>query len=97
MKTNDLVDRWFRDSSGRMVIAQFPNLPLFIWGFAWALDIMIETKAQSLSTGLNWLGFFALCYWAWLEITQGVNRFRKALGWAVILLSGSSRLIQLIN
>ena len=28
---NTLVDKTFRDSNGRIVLAQMPNLPLIVW------------------------------------------------------------------
>ena len=87
---NELVYAFFKDKQGRIVLFQFPNLPLIVW-FATLLG------AKVVSTGnvhdlLNLLSFSALFFWAWLEAFYGVNYFRRALGLIVIIYSIRSHL-----
>jgi hypothetical protein len=78
-----LFDRTFRDSDGNIAIAQAPNLPILVWLGATALQLLpVAGKAQ---TGLSLIAFGALFTWAWLEIFEGVNYFRQALGLIVLI------------
>jgi hypothetical protein len=88
-----IVDRWFRTESGEIVIAQFPNWPLIVWAAAVLLEKLVPTDPAILTQILSGLGFLALAYWSWLEITEGVNPFRKALGTVVLLVSVASRVM----
>ena len=82
--------RFFRDAEGRIVIAQFPNWPLWVW-----LGATILEEALASGTGLSLarlISFAAIVYWAYLEIVSGVNPFRKYLGGFVLLFVLFSRL-----
>jgi hypothetical protein len=73
-----LFDRIFRDSEGRIVIAQMPNLPVSVGLVAIALQFIFSgTQLQML---LILVGFGALFTWAWQELFSGVNYFRRTLG-----------------
>jgi hypothetical protein len=65
--------RWlFEDrSTGRIVIAQWPNVPLWVWIVASLLRWRLVATA-------------GLLVWAVLEVAKGVNPFRRALGAIVI-------------
>jgi len=78
-----LFDRTFRDDQGNIVLAQPPNLPILVWGAASLLQLLITSG--KLHTGLVWVAFGALFTWAWLEVFQGVNYFRRALGVVVLI------------
>ncbi len=78
-----LFDRTFRDDNGNIVLAQPPNLPILVWGAASLLQ-RIGTSGK-FHTGLVWVAFGALFTWAWLEVFQGVNYFRRALGLVVLI------------
>ena len=78
-----LFDRTFRDSEGNIVIAQFPNLPLIVWGVATLLQLL--PTSGKIHTGLDLIAFGSLFTWAWQELFDGVNYFRRALG-AVVLI-----------
>jgi hypothetical protein len=73
-----LFDKLFRDSSGEIVIAQMPNLPIVIWAVASLLKIVYKTGRINL--GLDILAFVSLFVWAIQELFQGVNYFRRGLG-----------------
>jgi hypothetical protein len=60
-------------------IAQFPNPPLIIG--------LVALGARYLATGvvadvLAAVGYVFIAIWAYLELTAGVNMFRRALGLA---------------
>lgn len=87
---NTLLNRTFRDSDGNIVIAQMPNLPLIVWIAATLLNLIPTTG--NIHTGLDALAFGSLFTWAWQELFQGVNYFRRALGLVVLLGAIASRL-----
>jgi hypothetical protein len=72
--------RWlFEDrSTGRLVVAQWPNIPLWVWIVASLLRWHLVATA-------------ALVVWAVLEVAKGVNPFRRGLG-ALVLLAQLARL-----
>lgn len=75
---NQLFDKLFRGSSGEVIIAQTPNLPIVIWGVASLLKIVYKTGKVNL--GLDIIAFSSLFVWAVQELFQGVNYFRRSLG-----------------
>lgn len=81
--TNTVFDRTFRDSQGTVVIAQPPNPPLWTWLIATLLKLVAPPGV--IQSGLEAIAFGALFTWAWLELFDGVNYFRRALG-AIVLL-----------
>ncbi len=80
---NTLFDQVFRDSEGRIVLAQMPNLTLIVWIVASSLKIVFTTGKINL--GLDLIAFGSLFTWAWEELFQGVNYFRRALGLLVLI------------
>jgi hypothetical protein len=80
---NSLLDKTFRDSEGNIVIAQPPNLPLLVGVTATFLKLIV--KSGNIHTGLDAIGFGFLFTWAWLELSEGVNYFRRALGGLVLV------------
>lgn len=83
MMENTLVDKTFRDGNGKIVIAQMPNLPLIVWIVASLLSLIFTSGKTN--TVLDLLANGSLFTWAWLELFQGVNYFRRALGLAVLI------------
>ncbi len=78
-----LFDRTFRDSEGKIVLAQTPNLPLLVWLAATLLQLI--PTSGNIVTGLDLVAFGSLFTWAWQELFQGVNYFRRALGLVVLV------------
>ena len=80
------VFNWlFRDRrTGAITIAQFPNLPLWIFigavGVRWVLD-----PDGILRTVVDAVGAIALGWWAADEVLRGVNPFRRMLGATVLV------------
>ena len=79
-----VVDWWFRSrETGRITVAQFPNLSLGIYVVAWATRKVLG-PAGTLDTILAVVASAALLWWAFDEIIRGVNPFRRVLGGAVL-------------
>ncbi len=78
-----LFDRTFRDHEGKIAIAQMPNLPLLV-GVSATLLQLLPLKG-TLQTGVDLVAFGALFTWAWQELFEGVNYFRRALGFVVLV------------
>lgn len=58
-------------------IAQFPNPPLIIALLAFALRWVTP---ESWTNALSAVGYVFLGVWAYLELAEGVNAFRRLLG-----------------
>jgi|SRR6478672_12234334 len=82
-KPTTLFDRIFRDSEGNVVIAQMPNPPL-ITGLA-ATFLQLIFPSGNIQPALYLVGFGALFTWAWQELFEGINYFRRALGLIVLV------------
>ncbi|MDF0556749.1 hypothetical protein [Kamptonema sp. UHCC 0994] len=87
---NTLFDKVFRDSEGKIVLAQMPNPPLIVWIVASLLKLILTTGKINL--GLDLIAFGSLFTWAWEELFQGVNYFRRALGLLVLIALIASKL-----
>jgi hypothetical protein len=85
-----LTNAWnwlFRDRrTGRIVIMQWPNIPL------WIFIAARVANAVSAHTAFRVVGTAALFVWAVLEVARGVNPFRRGLG-AVVLVAQLAALI----
>ncbi len=82
-KDNTFFNRTFRDSEGKIVIAQMPNLPLLVGLAAIALQLVLPSSRFQM--GADLVAFGALFTWAWQELFAGVNYFRRALGLIVLV------------
>lgn len=89
--TRTLWDKTVKDSHGRIILWQKPNLPLTVWFLAYLTNKIINTGDAATAIGL--LSFGALFTWAWLELFQGVNYLRKGLGLVVIIFIVAERVI----
>jgi hypothetical protein len=88
---NTLFDKIFRDSNGNIVVGQMPNLPIIVWGVATLLKL-IFTSSQ-INIVLDAVAFGSLFTWAWGELFQGVNYFRRTLGLIVLIGVIASRIL----
>ncbi len=78
---------FFRDAQGRIVIAQWPNYPLWI-----AIVCFFLTRLSIIGF---WGLIISLLYWSFLEIVSGVNSWRRFLGF-VVALSQFLKLLKLL-
>jgi hypothetical protein len=60
-----------------------PNLPLIVWIVANLLALFFTNG--KINTVLVLLADGSLFTWAWMELFQGVNYFRRLLGLAVFI------------
>jgi hypothetical protein len=67
----------------RFPIVQFPNLPLIIAFLAGAAGRLLDGSAHSYATSVSYL---AVTIWAYEELANGVNWFRRLLGLAFVIL-----------
>ena len=78
------VSRFFRNpESGDVVVAQMPNIPLWLFLAATAARSLRHPKGAA-GTGISIVVGVSLAVWAVLEIARGESPFRRALG-AVVL------------
>lgn len=85
MSTSEVWDRFWKDKHGKVVLWQNPNIPLWTWIIATALTYLLPTgKPQDIA---KIIAFGAIFAWSWLEISSGVNYFRRTLGLIVLILS----------
>ena len=78
--------RFFENpETGRVVIAQPPNLPLAIFIAATAVRLIVRPEGD-LGTATSVIGTGALAWWAADEILRGDSPFRRVLG-AVVLVA----------
>jgi len=77
-KEPTLFDRIFRDPEGKIVIFQMPNLPILVGSTAALLQSILPSG--EIQTVSSLVAFGALFTWAWQELFEGVNYFRRSLG-----------------
>jgi hypothetical protein len=88
---NTLLDQVFRDASGKLVLIQPPNLLIMVWLGSTLLK-MVFTMGR-INIGFDAVAFGALFAWAWEELFQGVNYFRRGLGLLVLVATIVSRIV----
>ena len=80
---NTFFNQVFRDDEGKIVLGQPPNLLIIVWITVTLLKMIFATG--KINTGLEVIAFGTLFTWAWEELFQGVNYFRRALGFIVLI------------
>jgi len=71
------LSNFFKDNHGRIVILQWPNIPLWIAIICFFLHMVPLPFIRTIS---YWGMTVALLYWSYLEIISGVSPFRRFLG-----------------
>ena len=67
------------------MLAQWPNIPLWV-----ALDAALVMMLEPVGSAYRIASIVAhtsLMYWAYLELTEGVNYFRRTLGGVVLVVA----------
>lgn len=82
-KNTFLVTNFFKDDTGRIVIWQSPNVPLYGWAIFKILSLVVAS--EHLRSGSSQLSTAFLFVWSYLEVTKGVNVFRRLLGTVVLV------------
>ena len=81
-KTNSFTDKCFKDKDGRVILIQRPNLPLIVWFIGLMASKLVSIGIVHDLASI--ISFGAIFTWAWLELFQGVNYFRRVLGLVVM-------------
>ncbi len=78
---------FFKDKKGQVVCFQAPNSPLIGWFVCTILNFLWSNNQPKVHYLFGMLSFAFIFTWAWLEITSGVNYFRRTLGLLVLILA----------
>jgi hypothetical protein len=78
----NLYDWLFKTKDNKFVIGQKPNLPITVWFVFLALGIITNDDT---STIFMFGSTISLIVWAMLELYNGVNNFRRILGFSVLV------------
>ena len=79
------LDWFFRDPrSGRIVIGQFPNAPLWVFVAAAAVEGLVQPTGTA-GTIVHLVKVGGLLVWAGDEVLRGVNPWRRCLGAGVLI------------
>lgn len=71
---------WLRGQRGwpaKFPLVQFPNAPLLLALGGWLVAVLASGSAHSHARAAFYVGLTA---WAWMELVDGVNWLRRALG-----------------
>jgi hypothetical protein len=75
-----MKDHWRRAQHGwpaSFPVAQFPNAPLLAAFAGGMVARLTDGSAHDYARAASYVGLAA---WAWLEVSDGINWFRRALG-----------------
>jgi len=78
-----MLNKIFRDKQGKIVIIQFPNIPLAVWIIG--LLLVKVLPSGDFSEFCRHISTLGLVVWGIIEILYGVNYFRRLLGAAIII------------
>jgi hypothetical protein len=79
-----VIDWLFRNrQTGRITVAQFPNVALWVFLVASALRRLLDPDGWT-GTGLDVIATGSLVWWAIDELVRGVNPWRRLLGGGVL-------------
>ena len=77
------TDKCFKDKDGNLALTEQANLPIIVAVVSAIPALLLGNNIFGMLTSL--LSFGAFFTWAWLEIFDGVNYFRRALGVFVMI------------
>jgi hypothetical protein len=72
----------FADKQGKIVTWQIPNWPILTW---MVLFVSAKFMTGNTADAVFKLSYIFLAWWAILELTSGVNRFRRIMGLTAII------------
>lgn len=77
------IKGFFTDKSGKVVLAQPPNLPLALWIIFQIVTFLPLGAEAKVIAHLG--ASTSLLIWAGMELLFGVNGFRRTLGFVVLI------------
>lgn len=83
--------KFWEDKNGNAIVWQPPNKWLSLWFITMVLGWFLPRGLVEQAIGL--ISLVALIIWAGLELTKGVNYFRRLIGLLVLLVIIVSRLV----
>jgi hypothetical protein len=84
MNLKKIIDKLIKDKKGKVVLTQFPNTIFIIFLISYVLEYLVRSGIYNNLFRL--IAFGTLFTWSWLEITDGVNYFRRIFGLTVVIL-----------
>jgi hypothetical protein len=84
-------DKFWHDKHGNFVVWQRPNVLLIIWLAAIVLTVILPDSV--VQRGIGEIAEIVIVLWAILELFRGSSYFRRLLGFCVLLLIVTARLI----
>jgi hypothetical protein len=79
------LSRFFRNpDTGEVVVAQWPNLPLWLFLAATAVRLLFRPDGV-VGSVVSFVGTASLLVWAVLEVARGDSPFRRVLGGVVLI------------
>jgi hypothetical protein len=85
----DVADHFFKDKKGKVVLMQSPNPPLIAFITSQLFQVVSSGNLQQVA---SIIAFGSLFTWAWLELFQGTNYFRRLLGFTVLVFAVINRI-----
>jgi hypothetical protein len=75
-----------------MQIFQKPNIPITLWFFSTIISLITHGIIYYVSTTVS---FIAIIIWSYLELSEGINWFRKILGLVVLIVTALALYMQI--
>ena len=82
-KRNSFIEKCYKDKEGRVVVTQIPNTALVVFVLSSVVTHITQGTVNQIA---ELVAFGTIFTWAWLEVFQGVNYLRRALGLAILVL-----------
>ena len=89
-KQQTFTEKCYKNSEGKVVLAQAPNLPLLVWFPAMIMSKIVQTG--TVHNLFDLVAFGAIFTWAWLELFQGDAYIRRAFGLVVLIIIITGRI-----
>ena len=83
----------FKTRDGQIVFGQRPNLPIIVWFVTFVVLRLPLTLNTQFEQVISLVSFGALFTWAWLELFDGVNLYRRILGGVVLVVIIGFRIV----
>ena len=83
MRNTHLLRSFFSAKDGALVIAQRPNVPLWVWAISWLGAQLLA--GSTLGVVFEFIATLSLSVWAMLELVSGASPFRRTLGFGMLL------------
>lgn len=84
MTEPDVWDKFWKDSHGKIVVYQRPNVLLLSWLVIQIVSLFLNGTVADV---LGYVASGVLIIWSLLEIFKGVNYFRRLLGTVVLVVT----------